>query len=80
MAEASLDLLLVMVQRLLDGQLMLRDDVHDMRSRLTSLERAVLASRRYQASDAEHVAHVQEQMDRLTDRIARIERRLEIAG
>jgi len=80
MAEASLELLQVMVQRLLDGQLVLRDDVHDMRSRLTSLERAVLASRRDQASDAEHVAHVQEQMDRLTDRIARIERRLEITG
>lgn len=80
MAEASLELLQVMVQRLLDGQLVLRDDVHDMRARLTSLERAVLASRRDQANDAEHVAHLQEQMDRLTDRIARIERRLEIAG
>ena len=80
MLEASLDLLQVMVQRLLDGQMTLRDDIHDMRSRLTSLKRAVLASRRDQASDAERVAHVQEQMDRLTDRIARIERRLEIAG
>ena len=78
MAEANLELLQAMVQRVLDGQAGLRDDMIDVKERLVSLERATVASRRDRANDAEHVAHVQAQMDRLAGRIARIERRLEI--
>ena len=58
MAEASLGLLQAMVQRVLDGQAGLRDDMIDVKERLVSLERATVASRRDQANDAEHVAHV----------------------
>ncbi len=78
MAEASLELLQAMVQRVLDGQAGLRDDMIDVKERLVSLERATVASRRDQANDAEHVAHVQAQMDRLAGRLARIERRLDM--
>ncbi len=78
MTEASLELLQAMVQRVLDGQASLRDDMIDVKERLVSRERATVASRREQANDAEHMAHVRAQMDRLAGRIARIERRLEI--
>ena len=78
MAEAISNSWQAMVQRVLDGQAALRDDMIDVKERLVSLERATVASRRDQANDAEHVAHVQAQMDRLAGRVARIERRLEL--
>jgi hypothetical protein len=78
MAEARLELPQAMVQRVLDGQAALRDDMTDVKERLVALARATVASRRGHANDAEHVAHVQAQMDRLAGRIARIERRLDM--
>jgi hypothetical protein len=78
MAEASPELLQTMVQRLLDGVSGLRDDISDVSDRLLSVERAIVSSRRDQANDAEHVAQVQAQMDKLAGRISRIERRLDL--
>lgn len=46
--------------------------------RLGRLEEGQARIRRDQASDAETVAHVQARMDRLGDRLDRIERRLDI--
>ena len=53
---------------------MLREHGH----RLTRIEASIASLRREQAGDAENVAHLEARIDRLTDEIARIKRRLEI--
>ena len=47
--------------------------------RLSRVESQLAGLRRDQGSDAEAVALIQAQMDRLRDRLTRIERRLDIA-
>jgi chromosome segregation ATPase len=47
--------------------------------RLTSIERHIAAVRRDAVLDAESLVNTQDQLDTLTGRIARIERRLDLA-
>ena len=78
MAEVSLDLLQTMMQRVLDMLAAQTHEFGDIKNRLSNIEHGVAALRRDAAIDAEARAHLQHQMDRLTDRMARVERRLEI--
>ena len=56
----------------------MREDMRELRVRQNETLVAVTALRRDQASDAETVAHVQARVDRLGDRLDRVERRLDI--
>ena len=47
--------------------------------RLNRIEQGIAGVRRDQAYDAENAAHQSSRLDRLAERIARIERRLELA-
>jgi ubiquinone biosynthesis protein UbiJ len=78
MAEPSLELLQIMTQHVLDGIAALREDNSDIKQRLTALERGMAAMRRDIAGDAETTAHIQAQLDRLGQRVGRIETRLDI--
>jgi hypothetical protein len=80
MAEPDLGLLQVMVQRVLD-----KLGEHDTwqvetSKRLVAIERHIAAVRRDAVLDGESVTNVEERVDALSARIARIERRLELAG
>ncbi|MDB5970111.1 MAG: hypothetical protein JWQ90_2561 [Hydrocarboniphaga sp.] len=64
----------------------IRSDVAAMREtqkdhgyRLTRIEAAMAGLRRDQAADAEGAAHFESRLDRMNERMERIERRLEIA-
>jgi hypothetical protein len=79
MAEPDLGLLQVMVQRVLD-----KLGEHDTwqvetSKRLVAIERHIAAVRRDSVLDAESVTNVEERMDTLAERVARLERRLELA-
>ena len=78
MAEPSLELLQIMTQHVLDGIVALREDNSDIKQRLTAVERAIATVRRDIAGDAETAAHMQAQLDRLGQRVGRIETRLDI--
>ena len=78
MSEPTLELLQTMVQRVLDNQQRQARDHQEMRERLNETLIAVTAIRRDQAHDAEVIAHVQARMDRLGDRLDRVERRLDL--
>ncbi|MBY0283198.1 MAG: hypothetical protein K2W81_04455 [Sphingomonas sp.] len=54
-------------------------DIRELKIRQSETHTAVLALRRDQVTDAEVTAHMQAQMDRFTDRLDRIERRLDLA-
>lgn len=54
------------------------EEIAELKLRQNETHRAVLALRREQTSDAETVAHVQARLDRLGDRLDRVERRLDI--
>jgi prefoldin subunit 5 len=56
----------------------LRGDVQELKVRQNDTHTAVLAVRRDQGQDAEIVAHLQAQVDRLREEIDRIKRRLEL--
>ena len=70
--EASLELLMQMVQRVLDAQRETREDVREIKTRLGRLESDV-------ASLHVFLAELSVRMDRFGDRLERVERRLEIA-
>ena len=53
-------------------------DIRDLKVRQSDTHTAVLALRRDNLNDAEISAHLQAQMDRVGDRLDRIERRLEL--
>ena len=78
MAEVSRELIQLMLQRVLDELAALREDMRDVKKRLSAVEHAVVSLRRDQTNDAEATAHAQDRLDRLGERVARIERRLEI--
>jgi len=78
MVEPTLDLLQTMVQRVLDNQHRQAEDTKEIMLRLSRIEEGLARTRRDIGSDAETVAHVQARMDRLGDRLDRIERRLDI--
>ena len=54
--------------------------IEELAVRQTETHTAVLSLRRDQVNDAEVVAHVQVQMDRMRSRLDRIERRLELTN
>ena len=56
-----------------------RDDLREVKTRLTSVELGLAAVRREIAVLAEADAHLGAHIDRLTDRIERVERRLDLA-
>lgn len=57
----------------------LREDMREVKVRLNDLHSAVAGQRRDQAHDAEVVAHLQAQLDRLRDEIELIKRRVDLA-
>jgi hypothetical protein len=67
-ADASLESLQTMVSRTLGGQSALSE------VNAPDVTGSVVGSRRDQANNAEPLAHVQTQLDRLAGRVARIER------
>lgn len=79
MAEPSVELLQIMVQRVLDRQAEHSDEFKEVRQRLTSLERAVLSIRSDMVGEAHVIAMLQAQIDRTNARVDRLERRVEIA-
>ena len=70
--EATLDLLMQMVQQVLDSQRESREDLRGIKSRLGRLESDV-------ASLHVFLAEQSVRLDRFSDRLERVERRLEIA-
>ncbi len=53
-------------------------DLREVKTRQTDTHSAVLGMRRDQVNDAEVSAHLQSQFDQMRDRLARLERRLEL--
>ena len=72
MPEASLDLLMQMVQEVLDVQRESREDIHEIKTRLGRLESAVPILHVFLAEQSVR-------LDRFSDRLERVERRLEFA-
>jgi hypothetical protein len=72
MPEASLDLLMQMVQKVLDAQRESREDIREIKTRLGRLESDV-------ASLHVFLAEQSVRLDRFSDRLERVERRLDIA-
>ena len=79
MAEPSLELLQVMVQRVLDRQEEHSQEFKELRARMLSVERAVLSIRGDMIGDAHVDSNLQSQIDHVRTRIDRIERRLDFA-
>ena len=80
--EATRALLQNMVQRVLDGQGLLREDNRNMRrrlarieQRLSRVEQTLLAVQQVEVDHAAADTGMQEQIDALTDRIERLEER-----
>lgn len=71
MADVSLEMIQTMVQRVLDGQSQLREDMGDVKRRLTSLEMSV-------AQIHADFAGQSMRIDRLEGRLERIGRRLDL--
>ena len=71
MPEASLDSLMQMVQKALDGQRDIREDVRVINTRLGRLETDVAQLHVYLAEQSTR-------LDRFSDRLERVERRLDI--
>jgi len=78
MADEPENMTLVYLRRL-DGKLdRVITDMDEMKIRLARLEEGQARHRRDQAGDAETVAHLQTQMDRMRTEVDRINRRLDI--
>lgn len=71
MAEPTLDLVQALIQRVLDNQREMREDIREVKSRLGRIETDVAQL---------HVALAEQSLrfDRFGDRVERIERRLDI--
>ena len=76
MADVSLELLQTMVQRLLDGQAMIRDDLANLRRRMGRVENGLLALQRAHVDRLEGEVGTQDQIDALTRRLERVEERV----
>ena len=74
MPEPSLELIQSMLQRLLDGQNMLRDDVRNVRRRMSRFEASMVALQRFDLDAQESEGSIQEQVDGLAARVERLER------
>lgn len=78
MAEQPDNLILQLLRAIRADVSALREDVTELKVRQNETNRLVLAGRREQAADAESVAVVQVQIDRVWGEIERIKRRLDI--
>lgn len=80
MAEPTLELLQAMVQKVLDNQQRQDHEFHDIKLRLASLEQGQSTIIRQTGGLVETDARIQASLDRLAERVDRLERRLDIAG
>jgi hypothetical protein len=71
----SLELLHGMVQRVLDGQKLLREDNRNMRRRLSRIEHGLLALQRADVDRTESETATQDQIDALSARLEHLEDR-----
>jgi hypothetical protein len=71
----SLDLPQRMVQQMLDGQRMLREDNRGLRRRLSRIEHSLLALQRAEVDRTEAETATQDQIDALAARLERLEDR-----
>ncbi len=71
MAELNLELLMQMVQKVLDNQREMREDMREIKSRLGRLESDVAGLHGFLAEQSIR-------LDRFGDRLERVERRLEL--
>jgi hypothetical protein len=71
--HVSLELLQNMVQRVLDGQTMLREDNRNLRRRLSRIEHALLGLQRAEVDRSEGESGTQAQIDSLVERLERLE-------
>jgi ubiquinone biosynthesis protein UbiJ len=71
--EPSIIILQRMVQKVLDGQTMLRKDNQNMRRRLGRIERTLLNLSRADTDRTEAEGDLQEQIDSLTERLESLE-------
>ena len=78
MAEATLDMLQKMVQKVLDGQRHHDQEFHDVKARLTTIEQTIAGLKRDDADAVETSANLQSQIDKMGDRLSRIEHRLDL--
>ncbi len=74
-SPVSLDLLQAMVQRVLDGQTMLREDVRNVRRRLSRIEHAIASVQRAEVDRHDDEIATQDQLDALAARLDRLEGR-----
>ncbi len=72
------NLVLVYLRRLDTKIDAIKDDLQDVKARLNRVENSLITMRREQTNDAEGVAHLEARFDRFSERLARIEKRLEI--
>ncbi len=71
MAEIKSELIYEILKQLQEGQRLIREDIHDIKVRLTSLENKM-------AQIHLDMANHSERMDRIDARLARVEKRLEL--
>ena len=79
MSDSPDNLVLVLLRRLDAKFDRMAEDMQDVRQRLTSVELGLAAVRREVAVLAEADAHLSARIDRLGERMERIERRLDLA-
>lgn len=72
MAEVTLDFIAEQLVRLLDGQREIRHELGDVKQRLQAVEVGLLDVRR-------DIVRLDHRLDRVEDRLLRIERRLDLA-
>jgi hypothetical protein len=80
MADVTLEMLGQMVQRVLNNQHDHSAQLKEVTVRLSQLEQAVSSLHRDGAIQAENTAVLHARIDRLSDRIERIERRLDLTN
>jgi chromosome segregation ATPase len=78
MAEPSYELILDHLGHIRVVGDALREDIREIKSRLTAVELGLAAARREIAALAETDAHLSARVDRFSDRLGRIERRLDL--
>jgi len=78
MADEPPNLVLELLRAMRGDMAEMREDVQEVLTRMSRLEEGQARGRRDQAGDAETLAHLQAQMDRMREEVARIKRRLDI--
>src|SRR6185437_2019853 len=78
LVEPSYDLILDQLRAIRGGIDGLREDLREVKGRLTAVELGLASVRREIAALAEADAHLSARIDRFSDRLERIERRLEL--